>query len=153
MRGTAPADQRCLRVVTVNPSRYGLKFHHFGLALRDLEPAATFLAGIGYEVGSFVLDEGQMVRVAMCHGKGLPPVEIVLSYGAEGPLSGILKRHDALFYHSCFTTEDAEASLAKMMNDGLEVIPVSPPKPAPLFDGRSVSFHYVSGFGLIELLR
>jgi hypothetical protein len=36
---------------------------------------------------------------------------------------------------------------------GLETALVSPPTPAVLFGGREVSFHMVSGVGLIVVLR
>ncbi len=137
----------------MSPSRYGLVFHHFGLAARAVEEVRIFLSGLGYRIGPLVVDPEQSVRVAMCAGDGLPAIELVLPSGAEGPLAGILKNRESLLYHACFATKDAEASLAAIARDGLQTILVSPAKPAVLFGGRPVSFHYVSGFGLIELLQ
>ena len=137
----------------MNASRYGLTFHHFGLALREEGPARTFLTGLGYKIGTLVSDPEQNVRVGMCRGDGLPSLELVLPLDEGGPLATILKRQDASIYHSCYTTADADGALAAMAADGLAHMPVSPAKPAVLFNGRPVSFHYIAGFGLIELIH
>jgi hypothetical protein len=139
--------------MSANPSRYGLTFHHFGLALREESAARTFLEGLGYRLGELIDDPEQNVRVAMCRGAGLPALELVLPGNGAGPLDALLKRQDASLYHSCFTTRDADAALAAMERDGLQHAPVSPAKPAVLFGGRAVSFHYIGGFGLIELIH
>lgn len=137
----------------MKPSRYGLHFHHFGLAVRDEAPARTFLEGLGYAVGELINDPLQNVRVSLARAPGLPTVELVLAAGQDGPLVNVLKRQETNIYHSCYTTQDAVASLAAIAADGLQHLEVSPPKPAVLFGGRPVSFHYVSGFGLIELIH
>jgi methylmalonyl-CoA/ethylmalonyl-CoA epimerase len=153
MRRGAAAHQRRLRAGTVTPLHFGLEFHHVGLALRDEAAARLFLAGLGYDVGTPMSDPEQGVRVAMCRGEGLPSLELILADGDAGPVSAILKREEAKFYHSCYVTRDAEASLAAMAAAGLEVAPVVAAKPAVLFEGLPVSFHYVTGFGLIELIH
>jgi glyoxalase/bleomycin resistance protein/dioxygenase superfamily protein len=137
----------------MSPSRYGLHFHHFGLAAREEAPARTFLEGLGYEVGELITDPLQNVRVSLARAPGLPTVELVLAAGEEGPLSNVLKRQETNIYHSCYTTQDAVAALAAIEASGLQHLEVSAPKPAVLFGGRPVSFHYVSGFGLIELIH
>ncbi|MDB5972506.1 MAG: methylmalonyl-CoA epimerase [Hydrocarboniphaga sp.] len=113
-----------------------------------------FLQGLGYEVGELIVDPEQNVRLAMCRGSGLPSLELIVpADDGLGPLSSVLRRQDACIYHSCFTTHDADASLAAMAADSLKHMTVSPPKPAVLFGGRAVSFHLVGGFGLIELIH
>ena len=89
----------------------------------------------------------------MCHGENLPAIELVLPLEGLGPLASVLKRQDGIFYHSCYTTEDAKGALRAMKEDGLELTPIGAAKPAVLFGGIAVSFHYIAGFGLIELIH
>lgn len=132
---------------------YGLEFHHVGIALRNEEQARIFLSGLGYSIGPVLFDPEQNVRVGLCRAEGQPPLEIVLAGTGNGPISNMLKRQDSVIYHFCYVTASAESSLAAMAADGLPVMTVSDAKPAILFSGLPVSFHYVGGFGLIELIH
>ncbi len=134
-------------------SRYGLHFHHYGLAVREEAPARRFLQGLGYAVDELIVDPLQNVRVGLARAATLPTVELVLPTDTPGPLNTVLKGRDAQVYHSCYTTADAAATLAAIAADGLQQMPVSEPKPAVLFGGLPVSFHYVAGFGLVELIH
>lgn len=132
---------------------FGLRFHHLGLACRKEGRAECFLAGLGYEIGDWIHDPLQGVRLCLCRSQNMPSVEIVVPAGSSGPLENILKNVDAITYHSCYETQDLDASLQAMKADGHRVICVSSPKPAVLFHGRKVSFYRIRGFGLIELLE
>jgi hypothetical protein len=57
-----------------------------------------------------------------------------------------------MIYHLCYASPDPTEALAALEAVGLEIVPVSLPTPAILFGNREVSFHHVSGFGLIEIL-
>ena len=137
----------------MKPDSYGLTFHHVGIALRNEAQARAFLAGLGYSIGPVVFDPEQKVRVGLCRTEGHPPLEIVLAGDESGPISNMLKRQDSVIYHFCYVTASADRSLAAMAADGLTVVTVSEAKPAILFSGLPVSFHYVGGFGLIELIH
>lgn len=130
-----------------------LSFHHLALAARVTARAEAFLRAAGYTVGPRVRDPIQRVDLAFATHPSMPAVEIVapLEEGG-GPLSSILERGAEIVYHVCFETTNREVALAAMVKAGSRVIEISPPTPAPLFGGRKVSFHRVSGIGLIELL-
>jgi len=132
---------------------YGLAFHHVGIALRSEEQARLFLSGLGYSIGPVIFDPEQNVRVGLCRAERQPPIEIVLAGAEGGPISNMLKRQDSVIYHFCYVAASAESSLAAMAADGLSVVTVSEAKPAVLFSGLPVSFHYIGGFGLIELIH
>ncbi len=135
-------------------NRYGLTFHHFGLATKQPEKAVAFLKSLGYSIGTSVLDELQNVNLLLCRHDAMPAIEIIspVRNGAPCPLDTFLKSSPALVYHLCFDCDDVAASVAAMENDQHQVVCVSEPKPAVLFGGREVSFYRISGFGLIELL-
>lgn len=130
-----------------------LRFHHLGLAVRQPEPALAFLRTLNYEIGPRVHDELQRVNLMLCTSESMPDVEVVFRASEAGPLDAILKRTDAQLYHVCYEVDDLEAVLLAMREDGHRPHCVVPRTPAILFGGRLVSFYYLGGFGLVELLE
>jgi methylmalonyl-CoA/ethylmalonyl-CoA epimerase len=135
------------------PERYGLSFHHLGLASRREQDSVKFLEGLGYAIGKRIKDPLQNVWLRLCSCDAMPDVEIVIPTENAGPLDSILNNAETDLYHHCYETGDLELSLQAMKDHGIRVICVSPPMPAVLFGGRMVSFYSVRGFGLIELLE
>jgi hypothetical protein len=133
-------------------NRYGLKFHHLGLAVRKPELSAKFLSGLGYEIGSVVRDDLQNVNLMLCTSRCMPAVEIIYPTETPGPLASILKAQTSMIYHMCFESRNLEKCLQALEVDN-RVVLVSAPKPAILFGGRKVSFYVVAGFGVIEILE
>jgi methylmalonyl-CoA/ethylmalonyl-CoA epimerase len=131
-----------------------LAFHHLGLAVRRPQEAEVFLSAMGYQLGEAVLDPGQNVYLKMCVHATEPEVEIIWPADTNGPIDGLMQRHTSgIVYHVCYLTDDLTAALAALEKAGLRVVCVSPPKPAPLFGGRKVSFYNVVGIGLVEILE
>ncbi|MCE0483869.1 MAG: VOC family protein [Methylacidiphilales bacterium] len=131
-----------------------LLFHHFGLAVRRPQEAETLLTALGYTLGEAVLDPGQNVHLKMGHHPAQPAVEIIWPAAPGGPIDGMTQRHTSgIIYHLCYETDDLAAALAGFEKAGSRVVCVSPPKSAPLFGGRKVSFYNVIGLGLIEILE
>ncbi len=132
---------------------FGLEFHHFGLAVRSADPAFAFLNALGYQQGQTVFDPLQGVNLAMCSHHTMPDVEVIWSAGKPSPIDTLLKRNENLLYHLCYTTPDAAASIAQMRAAGFAIMPTTEARAAILFGGTEVSFYYVDGFGLIELIH
>lgn len=130
-----------------------LKFHHMGLAVKKEESAITFLKQVGYGIGDKVYDPVQNVNLRLCTSKSNPMIEIIMAGEGDGPLTPILNRYNELIYHTCYEVDDLDLCLDAFESVGIRVHPVSPRKPAVLFNGRNVSFYQVVGFGLIELLE
>jgi 4-hydroxyphenylpyruvate dioxygenase-like putative hemolysin len=130
----------------------GLSFHHFGLAVGQPDEASRYLRALGYQPGRQAFDERQRVNLAMWHHPAMPDVEVIWPGAEPSPVDKLVKRMGTLIYHLCYESPDCAAAIAAMEAAGLDVLPVSPPTPAVLFEGREVSFYTVSGFGLIELL-
>ena len=134
-------------------NRFGLTFHHLGLAVPSTVEAVQFLSLLGYRHGPVVFDPLQKVNLSMCWSDSMPDIELVWPGDEPSPIDRMLKRGGPLVYHFCYATADAAASLAGMAAEGIEVLELAPPQPAVLFGGRAVSFHSVAGFGLIELIH
>ncbi|MDD4914738.1 MAG: VOC family protein [Methylococcales bacterium] len=134
-------------------NEFGLAFHHFGLAVRSPDQAFGFLAALGYQQGETVFDPLQSVNLAMCYHADMPDVEVIWPSAEASPIDAMLKRRDSLIYHLCYTAADPADALLKMEKAGLAVLPAVEPRPAILFGGHEVSFYFVAGFGLIELIH
>lgn len=135
------------------PNRYGLRFHHLGLAVKEPASAVKFLSGIGYRIGRVIRDELQNVNAMLCTRRSMPAVEIVYPTEKPGPLAPILKSNASLIYHICYECKNRERTLRLLEADNILVLFVSPPQPAVLFGGRKVSFYVLAGFGMIEILE
>jgi methylmalonyl-CoA/ethylmalonyl-CoA epimerase len=136
----------------MNPSY--LTFHHFGLAVRRPDEARKFLATLGYRLGEPVFDQAQNVHLELCTHATHPAVEIIWPGDTTGPVDKLVQRHqNGIIYHLCYETGNLGAALAALEAGGLRPVCISPPKPAPLFGGRPVSFYNVVGLGLVEILE
>ena len=134
-------------------NQFVLSFHHLGLAVSKPEKAIIFLQGMGYSIGEKIYDELQNVNLIMCHGNGMPDVELIFPSETKGPLDKMLAERKEIIYHICYRTASVNNALKKIKEAGNRLICVSPPKPAILFNNHPVSFYQVTGFGLIELLE
>ncbi len=132
--------------------KYGLKFHHLGLATRKCDKAVKFLKGLGYSVSESILDSIQNVNLIMCIHPSMPDIEIISPAQTSGHLDILLKDYSEQLYHICYTSKNLSVSLEKI-KAGNRVITVSERKPAVLFSNKFVSFYLVAGFGIIEILE
>ncbi|MEI6268140.1 MAG: VOC family protein [Methylococcaceae bacterium] len=133
-------------------NRYGLVFHHLGLAVRRPSQALSFIRGMGYQHTEAIFDAEQNVNLILCTHGQMPTIEIIYPSLSRGPLESILKDHSEMFYHLCYTSNNMNNSIQKIKSEN-RVIMVSDIKPAILFEGRGVSFYKVAGFGLIEIIE
>ncbi|MBR0697939.1 VOC family protein [Bradyrhizobium lablabi] len=137
----------------IAPASAALTFHHLGLAVAAPEEAFRYLASLGYIAGNTAFDPIQRVNLAMRHHPLMPDVEVIWPGDGPSPIDKLIKRSGTMIYHLCYACPDVEQALHALSASGVEIVPVSAPAPAILFGGQNVSFHHVSGFGLIELLE
>jgi hypothetical protein len=137
-------------------NKYGLTFHHLGLAAQKPDTARAFLSNLGYRIGAMVYDPIQNVHLAMGEHPAMPSVEIICPATGmgKGPLDRYLARHkEGLVYHMAFTAKDLPASIAALKSDpDTRAVFWAEPQEAILFEGRKVVFCIVPGVGLIELV-
>jgi len=131
----------------------GFTFHHLGLACDGPEPTFGVLTSLGYQVGPTVTDPLQQVELSMCSRSGMPRIEVIWPSNLKGPLQRVLEVAKCGVYHMCFRTPDRTAALRYLSSRGHRVMQVIEPRPAVLFGGASVSFHFISGLGLTEILE
>lgn len=137
----------------VSVERFGLTFHHFGVAVRNPESALKFLTGLGYEISDSGVDPEQRVAYVFCTHKTSPMIEVLSPAREKSPIDRLINKHmDGIIYHPCWLTDDLGATLEAIEASGLHYHCVSPAKPGVAFGGRNVSFYQISGIGLVEIV-
>ena len=134
-------------------NRFGLNFHHFGLAVRNPDDAFHYFRSLGYTISSTVHDPLQRVNLALCFHSEMPRVEVVWPGDDPSPIDAMIKRRSGLVYHLCYTAESPNRAVAAMEQAGLSIVAAGTPKEAVLFGGGEVSFFFVENVGLIEIIR
>jgi methylmalonyl-CoA/ethylmalonyl-CoA epimerase len=122
--------------------------------VRRPNEARIFVSALGYRIGEAVFDPAQNVHLQLCTPETHPAVEIIWPGDTKGPIEKLTERHAAgIIYHVCYETDNLTAALAQLAEVKLRVVCISPPTPAPLFDGRKVSLYNAVGIGLVEVLE
>ena len=134
-------------------NRSGLAFHHVGLAVKRPDEAFLYFKALGYRKGASCWDPLQHVNLAMVHHEVMPDVELIWPGDEPSPIDNMIKGGKALIYHQCYTSPDPQTSISALRAIGLDVIEISPPKPAVLFGGLEVSFYSINRVGMIEIIR
>jgi len=129
-----------------------VKFHHYGIAVKNFDKAILFHRNLGYTVGDEVYDELQNVFLILCVSKNFPNVELVRPADTKSPINGYLKKSNEIIYHACYELDTNNITVDEFFAAN-RYICVSKPKPAILFNNRLVSFYYLSDVGLIEILE
>ena len=129
-----------------------ISFHHFGLAVKSFENALIFYKTLNYKCSKPIIDELQKVELILCRSSNSPDVELIKPLNDNSPISNILKNNNEMIYHTCYEVKTAKINISEIFPNN-RAICVSKPKPAILFDGRLVSFYYLKGVGLIEILQ
>jgi Glyoxalase/Bleomycin resistance protein/Dioxygenase superfamily len=134
-------------------NKFGLRFHHFGLAVPNSDEAFRFLKALGYTLGAVVFDPLQLVNLAMCTHREMPDVEVIWPSDVPSPIDRLLRRGGPMVYHLCYVAIAPKRAIAAMEEDGLNVTAIGEPKPAVLFGGQQISFFNIENIGLIELIH
>lgn len=129
-----------------------IRFHHFGLALKEFDIALNFYRNLNYDFSERIVDKVQNVELIMCASKIFPSVELIKPVNKESPINNFLSKNNEIIYHTCYEVEKYEEDKKKLFLNN-RVICISKPKPAVLFNGRLVSFYYIKDVGIIEILQ
>lgn len=128
----------------------GFRFHHIGVACRDLEKEAQALRLVGYEIeGQRFLDPLQKIHGCFLVGPG-PRMELLAPVDDSSPVMSWLNK-DIKMYHQAYEVESMEAALGTLTAQ--QAVVVSRPKPAIAFGGRKVAFLMFPNRLLVELIE
>ena len=99
-----------------------LRFHHFGLATRDLAQSARFLIATGFRVGPTVSIPEQSVDLALAEHSQMPTVELISPRsGVEGPIDRLLAAQATAIYHLGYECRSIETSMVELRRAGFRV--------------------------------
>jgi len=129
-----------------------LKFHHVGIACRDISQTKAFYEALGYVAGEVVEDTLQRVRICLLTHPTAPLLELVEPLGDDSPVVRTLSASGVTPYHFCYETSDIDATIAALRREHRFVL-VARPVPACALGGKRVAFLYQPSTGLIELLE
>jgi methylmalonyl-CoA/ethylmalonyl-CoA epimerase len=123
-----------------------MRFHHIGVACRDIKEEIARLSRVHDIVSQtpVVKDPEQDAQVVMLTLSDGTLMELV-----AGPQVETLVKKNIGLYHLCFEVADIQSEIDRLVGEGARLI--APPKPAALFNGRTVAFLHVA-YGMIELL-
>ena len=125
-----------------------LEFHHIGIACEDIEKQKNFIKNffnVKYE-SETVFDKNQNASLALLTLEDGLNIELI----SGDAVKNILKK-GVKYYHICYAVSDINEYINKFKKQK-DVIVISDPKPAILFDNSLVAFLYTP-MGVIELLE
>lgn len=129
-----------------------MKINHLGIATRGIDEALKFWAdSLGLENVHTEIVEDQKVRVAMLP-IGESRLELLEPTSDDSPISKFLEKRGGGIHHIAVETDDIEASLQKLKEDGVRLIDEKPRIGA---EGCLVAFVHPSSTGgvLLELVQ
>lgn len=127
-----------------------LRFHHIGLACRNMARDRADHELLGYQAeGDVFEDPLQRIR-GLFMTLGPMRVELLEPLDETSPLQAYLKRGIKI-YHECFLCPNIAQAVKQLEAGGARL--VSSPKPAVAFDQRLIAFLILPSQLLIELIE
>lgn len=131
-----------------NSSFFNAKFHHIGIACKDIERTFNdlqlFLPS-QYECTEVIYDKIIKAFLQLISIGNQAHIELVSGEVVENFL-----KKDIKLYHLCFEVPDIEKFSSDLQTKGY--VPVTKLTPAELFEGRLIQF-FMTPFGLTEILE
>jgi methylmalonyl-CoA/ethylmalonyl-CoA epimerase len=127
-----------------------LRFHHVGLACRDIEVERRAHRLLGYIAdGPDFVDPQQRIRGCFLTHGGMR-IELLEPAADDSPLEPFIAR-GLKMYHQAFETSSIEASIEELQAAGAAL--AVPPTPAVAFAMRPIAFLMLRTTMLVELVQ
>ena len=127
------------------------RFHHIGLAVKDIDATAALYVAGGYRCSAKTIDNAQNVIICWLTKEGSPILELVAPINDQSPINSTLEKVGVTPYHCCYVVDDIDTAVCELRKQ--RYIMVSKPVEAPAFCGSRVCFLYNKNIGLIELVE
>lgn len=102
------------------------RLDHIGIAVQNIQDALQFFQNaLGLELDHVALEEGGKTQVAFLPVSG-SEVELVESSDPESGLSKYLAKRGEGIHHICFEVSDIEGALARLKENGAQLIDETP---------------------------
>ena len=127
------------------------KFHHIGIAVKDLGATASLYEQGGYKRSASIYDPIQNVNICWLTKENTPTVELLAPVDEKSPVNKTLEKVGVSPYHCCYVVDNLEEATAELRKQ--KYIMVSKPAEAVAFCGSRVCFLFNKNVGLIELVE
>ena len=127
------------------------KFHHIGVAVKDIEATAAIYENGGYKASATIYDHIQNVNICWLTKDDSPIIELLAPVDEASPVNKILEKNGVSPYHTCYIVENIEAAISELRKQ--KYVMVSKPAEAIAFKGSKVAFMFNKNVGLIELVE
>lgn len=127
------------------------KFHHIGVAVKDLDATASVYEQGGYRRSASIFDPIQNVNICWLTKEGMPTVELLAPVDDTSPVNKTLEKNGVTPYHTCYVVDNIEETVAQLRKQ--KYVMVSKPAEAVAFCGSRVCFLFNKNVGLIELVE
>lgn len=128
-----------------------LKFHHVGLAVKDIGVTAAIYENGGYKASSIIYDPVQNVDICWLKKEGNPIIELLAPVNESSPVNKILEKNGVSPYHICYIVKEIQEAISELRKQ--KYVMVSKPAEAVAFKGSRVAFLFNKNIGLIELVE
>lgn len=127
------------------------KFHHIGVAVKDIDATASVYEQGGYHRSSTIFDPIQNVNICWLTKDSTPTVELLAPVDENSPVNKTLEKVGVSPYHCCYIVENLDEAVAALRKQ--RYVMVSKPEEAVAFKGSRVCFLFNKSVGLIELVE
>lgn len=127
------------------------KFHHIGVAVKEINLTATIYAAGGYNQSETIFDSIQNVNICWLTKDGMPTVELLAPVNETSPVNKILEKNGVSPYHICYEVNDMDSVIKDLRKQ--KYVMVCKPVPAVAIHNCRVCFLFNKHIGLIELVE
>lgn len=127
------------------------KFHHIGVAVKDIKSTAAIYVSGGYACSETIFDPIQNVNICWLMKEGMPIVELLEPVNDDSPVNKTLEKNGVTPYHTCYEVENIDLAIKNLRSQ--KYVVVSKPEKAVAINNCRVVFLYNKNIGLIELVE
>lgn len=127
----------------------GLRFHHTGYAVKNLQKAKDRFEALGYSLSDDLIVDTQDARVAYARKDGSPLIELLEPMSPQSPVQKAIDTRGGGIYHICFAVNDIHEKIKELQKE--KFILLADPVPGHGLDDALTSFLFHRDIGLIQL--
>lgn len=127
------------------------KFHHIGVAVKDIDATASVYENGGYKRSKITYDPIQNINICWLSKDGMPLVELLAPVDENSPVCKVLEKNGVTPYHTCYVVDNIEHTILELRK--MKYVIVSKPQTAVAINNCKVSFLFNKNVGLIELVE
>ena len=128
-----------------------LKFHHLGIATKNIEKSVAVYAEIGYSVSEIKEEPSQNVRIAFLKKADSPTLELVEATIADSPISRMVMQSGTTPYHTCYEVDDIWDAIDELEDRNFRTL--FEPIKSDVMDNGLFCYLFSTEIGLIELYQ